>query len=291
MAESALQVGQVDDGSEHPEEQALRRSQQTRTLTEKGKAMQEDNIRALQQRFDYIYKKWRTHVKFCKKTLSQSLESLAEGLLEEILYDVKALFVDVQRVYEDLRRISTPNQDTRRRVDLCAQVSDFIVAKATAYLDGKHPHEDEPEWPEAGSLWNSTKSDFDSVSSILKGTSEHSNTSSIKRQEAAADAAASQAVLKVLEEQQREQLELQHLEAEANRKIAAQEAPDLKRRLEKEEEEIQWRIKSEEEAAQMKVKLEEKRIKIKHLETIKELNTAGMQVYDQGLNMYWIRWW
>lgn len=83
------------------------------------------------------------------------------------------------------------------------------------------PHEDEPDWPEAGSLWNSTKSEFDYVTSILKGASEHSNASSVKRQEAAANAAASQAVLKVLEEQQREQLELQHLETEANRKIAA----------------------------------------------------------------------
>lgn len=35
----------------------------------------------------------------------------------------------------------------------------------------------------------------------------------------------------------------------------------------------------------MKVKVEEKRIKIKHLETMKELNAVRMQVYDQGLNI------
>lgn len=156
------------------------------------------------------------------------------------MHDISA---DVQRVYEDLRRVSTPDQDTRRSVDLCVQVSDFIVAKATAYLDGKRPHENEPDWPEAGSLWNSTKSKFDSVTSILKGASEHTNASSIKRQEAAADAAASQAVLKVLEEQQREQMELQHLEAETKRKIAAQEAADLKRHLEKEEKKFSGGLK------------------------------------------------
>lgn len=60
-SESTLQIGQVDDGSEYPEEHPLRRSKLTRILTEKGKAMQEDKIRALQQRFDYINKKWRTH--------------------------------------------------------------------------------------------------------------------------------------------------------------------------------------------------------------------------------------
>lgn len=66
-----------------------------------------------------------------------------------------------------------------------------------------------------------SKSEFDSVTSILKGASEQTRTSSVKRQEAAADAAdaaASQPVLQVLQEQKREQLELQRLEAEAKRK-------------------------------------------------------------------------
>lgn len=185
-SESTLQVGQVDEGSEVPErppkddagnvesrpaeeEQPQRRSERTRTLTEKGKAMQEDKIKTLQQRFNYTYNKWRTHAKLSKKSLSQTTEPFSECLLQDILRDVKGLSGDVQRVYEDLRRVSTPDQDTRRRVDICTQVSDFIVAKATAYLDGKHPHEDEPDWPEAGSLWNSTPSELDSVTSVLKG--------------------------------------------------------------------------------------------------------------------------
>ena len=235
-SESTLQVGQVDDGSEVPErlskddagnvvslpagEQPQRHSERTRTLTEKGKAMQEDKIKTLKQRFNYTYNKWGTHVKISKKALSQITEAFSECLMQDILRDVKGLSGDVHHVYEDLRRVSTPDQDTRRRVDICTQVSDFIVAKVTAYLDGKHPHEDEPDWPVAGSLWNSTLSELDSVTSFLKGPSERSNASSIKHQEAVAEAAASQAVLKVLEEQQREQLELQHLVAEANRKIA-----------------------------------------------------------------------
>ncbi|KAK0144674.1 hypothetical protein N1851_017016 [Merluccius polli] len=304
-SESTLQVGQVDDGSEVPErlskddagnvvslpageEQPQRHSERTRTLTEKGKAMQEDKIKTLKQRFNYTYNKWRTHVKISKKALSQITEAFSECLMQDILRDVKGLSGDVHHVYEDLRRVSTPDQDTRRRVDICTQVSDFIVAKVTAYLDGKHPHEDEPDWPVAGSLWNSTLSELDSVTSFLKGPSERSNASSIKHQEAVAEAAASQAVLKVLEEQQREQLELQHLVAEANRKIAAQEIADMKRRQQKEQEEIQWRIKREEEAAEIKAKLEEKRLKIQNLETIKGLNAAQAkcQVYKQGLNIH-----
>nr|XP_055049264.1 uncharacterized protein LOC129434357 [Misgurnus anguillicaudatus] len=89
---------------------------------------------------------------------------------------------------------------------------------------------------------------------------------------------------------------MQCLEAEAKRKIAAQEAAVVKRRLELEAEEVKRRIKKEEEEAEMRAQLEEehaalqraleeKRRKIKHLEAMKELSAAQarMQVYDQGL--------
>ncbi|KAK0131246.1 hypothetical protein N1851_034068 [Merluccius polli] len=206
------------------------------------------------------------------------------------------------RVYEELRRVTTPDQDIRRRVDLCVEISSFLVAKASSRLGGKTPDGEEQDWPEAGSLWNSSTSDLGTVASILKGSSEYSNTSehsrtSVKRQEAAANAAASQAVLEVLQEQEREQLEIQHLEAEAKKKIAAQEAAAVKRRLQQEAEEVNRRIKREEEAAEMKAKLEEEHIaiqrtveerrrRIQHLEAVKELSAARarMQVYDQEPN-------
>ena len=108
-----------------------RHSERTRTLTEKGKAMQEDKIKTLKQRLNYTYNKWRTHVKISKNALSQITEAFSECLMQDILRDVKGLSGDVHHVYEDLRRVSTPDQDTRRRVDICTQVSDFIVAKVT----------------------------------------------------------------------------------------------------------------------------------------------------------------
>lgn len=289
---------EVGDAEPRQEEaQQLRRGERVRTLTEKGKAMQDEKIKALLHRFDYIYRKWRTHVKFCKQSLSHSSQSLSEGVLNDIIGDVRGLSADVQKVYEELRQVSNPDQDVRRRVDLCVEVSSFIVAIAASHLDGNVPEGDQ-EWPEAGSLWDASKSEFSSVTSILKNASEQTRTSSIKRQEAAADAAASQAVLKVLQEQEREQLELQRLEAEAKRKIAAQEAAAIKRRLEQEEEEVKRRIKKEEEEAKRKAQLEEKHTalqmtleekqrKIKNLEAMKELSAARarMQVYNQGLDI------
>lgn len=121
-----LEEGQVS-GAEDQQEQLPRRGQRARTLTEKARELQADKIKALQQRFNYIYAKWRTQVKSSKKSLSQSTELLSDDLLNDIIGDVTGLSVDVQRVYDELRKVSTPNQDTRRRVDRCKEVSKFIV--------------------------------------------------------------------------------------------------------------------------------------------------------------------
>ena len=103
----------------------------------------------------------------------------------------------------------------------------------------------------------------------------------MKRQEAAAEAAASQAVLKVLQEQEKEELELQRLEAEAKRKVGDEEAAAIKRRLERQEE-AKIRAKREEHVALQKT-LDKKRRKIQQLEAKKGLNAAQarIHVYDQ----------
>ncbi|XP_042244222.1 uncharacterized protein LOC121880779 isoform X1 [Thunnus maccoyii] len=275
--------GEVGDAEGHQEEaHQPRRSQRIKTLTEKGKEMQEGKIKGLQQKFDYIYDKWRTHVKSAKQPLSQSTEPLSDDLLQDIIGDVIGLSADVQRIYDELRKVSPPGQDTRRRVDQCVEISKFIVSRASSRLGGKIP-EREQEWPEAGSLFDSSISKSGSVISILRGTSEHSSQSPVNRQEAAAEAAASQAVLKVLQEQEKEQVEIQRLEAEAKRKIADEEAAAIKRRLEREKEEAKIKAKREEEHAALQRTLEEKRRKILQLEAMKSLNAAQarIQVYDQ----------
>lgn len=59
--------GQVDGAEAQQEEaQQLRRSQRTKTLTEKGKELQDEKIKGLQQRFNYIYEKWKIQVKSSK---------------------------------------------------------------------------------------------------------------------------------------------------------------------------------------------------------------------------------
>ncbi|XDV25278.1 hypothetical protein PO909_029222 [Leuciscus waleckii] len=274
------QVGVAEVQQE--EAQQPRRSQRVRTLTKKGRELQDEKIKALQQRFNYIYDKWRTQVKSSKKPLSQSTEPLPDDLLNDIIGCVTGLSADVQRVYDELRDVSIPEQDTRRRVDLCVEISKFIVSRALSRLHGKIPEGEKQDWPEAGSLFDSSTYKSGSVTS-LKDNSVHSSRSSVKRQEAAAEAAATQAVLKVLQEQEREQLEIQRLEAEAKRKIADQEAAAVRRRLEREEDESKIKAQLEDEFGALQKTLEEKRKKIQHLEAVKGLNAARarMQVYDQ----------
>ncbi|KAK3545764.1 hypothetical protein QTP70_011831, partial [Hemibagrus guttatus] len=243
----------------------------------------------------------RTALSQLQQTLNEKLTTTLDDKLKETfstelkrIQQYAGLSADVQRVYDDLRKISTPDQDIRRRVDLCVEISNFVVSRASSRLDGKTSEGEEQDWSEAGSLFNSSSCKSGSVTSILKGSSEHSSRSSVKRQEAAADAAASQAVLEVLQEQNKEQLEIQLLEAQVKKKMADQEAAVVKRRLEREAEEVKRRIQREEEEAKFKAQLEEehaalqktleeKRRKIQHLEAVKGLNAAHarLQVYDQ----------
>ena len=294
----------AEDKMQQEEAQELRRSERQRTLTEKGK-MQAGKIKALQYKFNSCHVKWRGQVKMAKQSLSQT-EPLEDAFINNIVSEIKGLSADVTRAYDDLRLVTTPDSDTRRKVDRCIDLSTFILSVAISRLGGK-TLEEEPEWPEAGSLFNSS-SKTSSIASSWKGLSELSR-STIKRHEAAAEAAASQAVLKVLQEQEREQLELELLEEEAKRKIAEQESAARKRRLRQEEsrlrqeesrlqqeaDEMKRRMQTEEEEAKMKAQLEEehaalqraleeKRRKIKKLETVKSLNAAQarMLVYDHG---------
>ncbi|XP_061759712.1 uncharacterized protein LOC133554697 [Nerophis ophidion] len=279
----------AEEEKQQEENQELRRGTRLRTLTEKGKGMLMMKINTLQFKFNASYGRWRAQVKAAKMPLS-SKELLDESLVNSIIGEIKRLSTDVMSAYEELRQVSTPEQETRRKVDTCTKTSTFILSVATSRLDRNIP-EEEPEWAEAGSIFNSTCKS--SVMSILKGYTE-STKSSVGRQEAAAEAAASQAVLKVLQEQEREQLELNILEEKARKKIAEQEAAARKRRLQQEEDEVRRRIQREEEEAEIKAQLEEehialqrtleeKRRKIKKLETVKSLNAANarMLIYDQ----------
>jgi len=85
-------------------------------------------------------------------------------------------------------------------------------------------------WPDASSVFASTISSVSSPDSkCSKATSIRSNISSVKRQEAAAEYAATRAVLRIMAEQECQQEKQQILEVEDKLIVADQEAAALTR--------------------------------------------------------------
>lgn len=71
---------------------------------------------------------------------------MSEDLLNDIMSDVSGLSADVQQAYNELRQLTPPDHEKRRKVDICVQISKFIVSKATSYMDEKAT-EEEQDWP------------------------------------------------------------------------------------------------------------------------------------------------
>ncbi|XP_055056153.1 uncharacterized protein [Misgurnus anguillicaudatus] len=254
---------QEANSSKAAEDVGLRKSQRTRKLTKKGQALHEERMNKLQCRFKTKYDKWKSMAKQAKK----ALDAPSTASLQDHIVKVQSASEEVKQTYHELRRYDTPESDTRRRVDTCHAVSLRIIEQATEFLkeeeSGKCPAKRSIHWSEAGSVFQSAASyRSKSVGSAITRSS-HSSKSSVKKQEAAAELAATEATLKVMQEMESKQRELENLEAESRKRLAQQEA----------------------ENAETQRKLEEKRRQIERFETVKKMEAAKarLKVYKQEL--------
>lgn len=185
------------------------------------------------------------------------------------LYDhivqIQHTSAEVKQAYDKLRSHETPDGDTRRRVDTCDAVSQKLIQQAQECLaeegNVKDPAKRSTRWSEAGSVFISAASQ---KSKSSRSTCSSSSRLSIKKQEAAAELAATEATLKVMEEMDRERNELENLEVENRQRLAKQEA---------------------ENAEKLKA-LEQKRRELERLETVKKMNAAKarLKVYEPEVN-------
>ncbi|KAL3989127.1 hypothetical protein ACER0C_013445 [Sarotherodon galilaeus] len=223
----------------------------------------------LQHCFTITYDKWKANAKQAKKMIkgAPSVE-----VVKDLMCKLSCASADVKHAYEDLRKCASPDSEIRRRVDTCDAVSKIILDNATTYLQNKENEDVQTKdlvWPESSSVFSSSasqgksKGSQRSLSSASSSSirSRKSSLSSIKRQEAVAELAATQAALKVLQEIECEQQELESLEEEDRKRIALQEEENVAR----------------------KKALEEKRRQIECLQTVKKLSAAKarLQVYEQ----------
>lgn len=131
----------------------------------------------------------------------------------------------------------------RHKMDNCTSVTSTVVENAQSQIQGTN---EELIWPDGNAALASLTSSVSPRTSVFtKANSIRSNVSSVKRQEAAAEYAATQAVLKIMAEQERHQEKLQELEAVDKLIVAEQEVAALTRRLQREKEETERKIKRE----------------------------------------------
>ncbi|KAL4004275.1 signal-regulatory protein delta [Sarotherodon galilaeus] len=254
-----------------------RRSERARTLTEKGKEFQKEQIKGLLLRFDSKYERWKALIKVAKRSV---LKRDPSDILQEHITSIQRELSELNSAYDDYRRIDQPAHDMRRKMDNCISITKTVVQNTQSEMQETA---EELIWPDHSSVFSSSASSVSlPASNGSKASSIHSNVSSLRRQEAAAEYAATQA-------------KLQNLEAEERLIIADQEAAALARHLEGEREETERRLEREkQEAALLKKQQEENAARrrsvenlkreLERLENLKRLNAAKarLQVYDEN---------
>lgn len=115
--------------------ETLRRSKRTRKPTEKGQEIQDSKTKKLKALFAAAYDKWKIHAKDTKKAIENPT---SEEILQELVSKTRGSSADVKQIYEDLRKHSTPDGETRHRVDTCHDVSKQIEKYASTLLEERN---------------------------------------------------------------------------------------------------------------------------------------------------------
>ncbi|XP_020556659.2 uncharacterized protein LOC110014220 [Oryzias latipes] len=286
--EHAAEPEPADVATEQHEEP--RRSERARTLTERGKVFQRERLEGLMLRFDTIYERWKALTKLAKKSV---MRQDPNDILQEHISSVEKELLTLNSVYDEYRCTDSPPHDMRHKLDKAVSVTKIVIKNAQSQTRGER---EEIVWPDASSVFASSSSSVSlPVSDHSKRTLSHSVASALSRQEAAAEYAATRAVLQIMAEQECRREELEKLEAENKLITADQETAAYTRRLEREREETERKIMKEkqeaallrrqqEENVERKRSVENLKREVERLEELKRLHAAKarLKVYDEN---------
>lgn len=232
LAEASQPQAQVGtDGTQPP---SIRRSQRSRTLMERGKALQDAKLNDLQREFDHKYKRWKYHINGLKRAFKNN----DEELILEVVSTINSTQSEVDRLYVEIRNITSPETEVRRKNDTCLSITNIANEKAQRFLN-EDP--DNIPWPESDSVFEATVSSIISATSsreISVSKSQFSHDSLQRKQDAAAEVAATQEVIKIMKTQHQYEEEIRKLEAEDQWLTAEREAQEKEREAEKQEKEL-----------------------------------------------------
>lgn len=184
--------------TEGTQSESLRRSQRTRTLTEKGQSLQEAKLNDLTNNFERVYKKWKYHINLFKRMVkSKDIE-----LIPEAVSVIDTSMTDICNIHDEIRKIQSPDIEMRRRCDVCMAISETARAKARCLLEEDGDPNSIP-WPDSESVYDSSSSSASSrityKSRSISGMSKQSSLVTLQqRQEAAAEVAATEEVIKII---------------------------------------------------------------------------------------------
>ncbi|XP_039902265.1 uncharacterized protein LOC120742861 [Simochromis diagramma] len=227
--------------TEGTQSESLRRSQRTRTLTEKGQSLQEAKLNDLTNNFERVYKKWKYHINLFKRMVkSKDIE-----LIPEAVSVIDTSMTDICNIHDEIRKIQSPDIEMRRRCDVCMAISETARAKARCLLEEDGDPNSIP-WPDSESVYDSSSSSASSrityKSRSVSGMSKQSSLVTLQqRQEAAADVAATEEVIKIMKTQHQCEEEIRELEVEDARKRAQflTESTSIKTRLDEKRKEVE----------------------------------------------------
>ncbi|XP_023815989.1 uncharacterized protein LOC111948234 [Oryzias latipes] len=219
---------------------AVRKSQRKRTLTEKGKSLQEAHLTDLTKEFECLYKKWKYHINCFRRFMrGKDIEIIAEAV-----DTIDTFQKDICNIYDSIRQIRSPDIEIRRKCDMCHTISHTAKAKAQCLLEQDGNPEDIP-WPDSESVFHSSSSSTSSSmsykSKVMSDMSKRSSSDTVQRQLAAAEVAASEEVIKIMKTQHQREEEIRELEVEDAKKRAQflTESATIKNRLEEKRKEVE----------------------------------------------------
>ncbi|KAG1929509.1 hypothetical protein F2P79_022940 [Pimephales promelas] len=280
QVEVAAQAHQPQVDADNTQLPDIRRSQRVRTLTEKGKTLLDARLKDLERSFDQKYKRWKYHINGLKRAIKNNDDA---ELICEVVSTINTIQSEVDHIYDDIRSITSPEPEIRRKNDTCLAITSIANEKSQSFLNGDPK---EIPWPDSDSVFEATVSSVISATSsksrsVSKLSSRSYSDSLQRRQEAAAEVAATQEVIKIMKTQHQHEEEIRKLEAEDKRLTAEREAQER----ETEAENARKRAQFISESTVRKIKLEEKKKEVERLEELKRHNAAQarLQVYAESI--------
>ncbi|XP_065097354.2 uncharacterized protein [Paramisgurnus dabryanus] len=190
------------------------------------RAYRDEEAKKKEKRLFAMYKQWKLHT---RKARDQLKTYMSESQLWPLIEELKKSKEDVMNIYFEIRNLTTPSTDIRRRVDTCESVTTEIINIAySRAIDEESGFNEQQERHRLHELLRHdyAKSVYGSAASFISHSqSDHYSTTSsmtAKRAEAAAELAEKEANYQMLLEEEKQKESIRELEEQQRKALEVQ---------------------------------------------------------------------